>query len=360
MATTKKMIFRDINDIRNQCPSLSWTPRSDELRRRPRVGFLACSYLKIGGTETFHRTLLPELSKQMDIAGFACTGPAGGNPETLGVPYAWGQKAAQRLAQHCDVIVSWGIDGLASVLPGNRPKVIAVHHADVSSDWSNRCILDQLMCIDQIVCVDQFTAKQLKPCGKPVHFIPNAIDPRRLIPTTDSASLKATFDIPDKANVLLFGHRLSPEKRPGLAIEVLKHLPDDWYLVIVGDGRERSHVEQLAADCERIRIVGPCETLANWFQIADCFLSLSTFEGFGISVGEAVAAGVPTVSTRTGIAQWIANTLPIDATASEWAAAIMNAEAITNPQTVLDRYSVTSLVDSWCNVLNSVVKQNAD
>lgn len=355
MTLMRKMLYRGIDDIRRQCHSLSWVPRTSRLSGPVRIGFLSCSYLSIGGTETFHRTLLPELSKRTNISGFVCTGLGGGDPEKLGVPYATGFKAARRLAQHCDVIVSWGIDSLNAVLPEHRPKVISVHHADFSSEWSNRCVIDQLRLTDAIVCVDANTASELSSCGQPVHFIPNAVDPRRLIPTVDSYSLKSQFAIPDDSKILLFGHRLSPEKRPGLAIEILKNLPEDWTLIIVGEGSERSTVEKLGAGCDRIRIVGPCETLANWLQIADCFISLATFEGFGLSIGEAVAAGVPTVSTRTGIAPWIAQTLPVECTAEQWADAVLRAKIITNPQAVLDRYSVTSMVDSWCKLLDSVV-----
>lgn len=325
------------------------------MTRRPdepvRVGFLSAAYMRLGGTETFHRSLLPRLKQVVNVSGFAATGFYGGDGSLLQVPYATGVESAKRLASHCDLLVVWGIQDLATILPEDRPRVIAVHHSDWSSDWNNSLVLNQLEMIDEIVCVNEQTAAELSKCGKPVHFIPNAIDPERVKPSGSHAALREQFQIPRDAKIVLFGHRLSAEKRPQLAVQIARLLPDGWMMVIAGDGQQKNAVENLSSGCDRIRVVGACESLADWLSIADCFLSLSTFEGFGLSVGEALAAGVATVSTATGIAPGLATTLPADSSPAEWASAIVTAKPLVEPEVILERYSVHRMVSAWADVI---------
>lgn len=317
----------------------------------PRVGFLSAAYLPVGGTETFHRTLLPRLRRVANIAGFVATAFYSGDGSQLQVPYASGIDAAKQLAAFCDIVVAWGISNLCEVLPQNRPHVIAVHHADWSSDWSNDVIRNQLGMIDQIICVNQDTANKIASFGKPTHWIPNAIDPSRIIPSGHQSELRAQHGISAQSKIVFFGHRLSAEKRPVLAVEIARQLPDDWVMVIAGDGSLQSSVAAAAAGCDRVRVVGPCESLADWLAISSCFLSLSTFEGFGLSIGEAMLAGVPTVSTSTGIAPGLATTLPTDSTAAEWANAIVKASVQTDPQIIADKFSVERMVSAWSKVI---------
>ena len=321
-----------------------------------RVGFISAAYMTIGGTETFHRALIPRLKDSVDITGFVATGFFGGDGSLLQVPYLTGMGAAMHIANTCDTVVVWGLDCLREILPKQIPCVIAVHHSDQSSDWTNSQILNQLDLIDEIVCVNEGTAKHIATFGKPTHYIPNAIDPERIKPSGQQEALRGIHGIPAASKIVLFGHRLTEEKRPALAVEIARQLPHDWVMVIVGDGHERPAVEAAAANCDRVRIVGAVESMADWLAISDCFLSLSTLEGFGLSIGEAMAAGVPTVSTPAGIAPGLATTLPTDSTAKEWADAIVTAKRTVEPAVILDRFSVQRMVDSWASILKTITQ----
>lgn len=327
--------------------------KADAAGNALRVGFLSATYMEIGGTETFHRSLLPRLKNAVNVAGFVATAFHGGDGAKLQVPYATGIDAARQLATACDVVVVWGIQHIASILPANRPRVIAVHHSDWSSEWNNNLVLTQRDLIDEVICVNEHAAAELASRGLPVYYIPNAIDPERVTPSGKQFELRSKHQIPDALKIVLFGHRLNIEKRPLLAVEIAQQLPDDWVMVIVGDGRQRVTVEAASVGCDRVRIVGACDSLADWLSISDCFLSLSTFEGFGLAIGEAMAAGVPTVSTPTGIAPGLATTLPADSTAEQWAYAIVNAKARVQPAEILDRFSVAKMVDAWSKIVNS-------
>lgn len=318
----------------------------------PRVGFLSASYMLSGGTETFHWTLLPRLRDRVNVVGFVATAIVGGDGGLLQVPYATGLRAARELAENSDILVAWGIDCLRDIVPTNRPKVINVHHSDWSSYWSNNLALGQLDVVDEIVCVNEDVAHRLqRACGKPSHYIPNAIDPARILPSGQQSQLRSQFGIAPDAKIVLFGHRLALEKRPALAVEIAKRLPAGWVMVIAGDGAEKTKIEKLAAGCDRVRLVGRVDSLADWLSISACFLSLSTLDGFGLAIGEAMVAGVPTVSTPVGIAPGLAITLPTESTASEWAAAISDSAAWVQHAGMADKFSVERMVSAWVDIL---------
>lgn len=77
----------------------------------------------------------------------------------------------------------------------------------------------------------------------------------------------------------------------------------DWDLEIYGIGPQRNFLEHLAEDLAapgRIRVCGfsndPYDVLAN----ADIFVSASWIEGFGNSIWEAMACGVPVIAIDAG------------------------------------------------------------
>jgi N-acetyl-alpha-D-glucosaminyl L-malate synthase BshA len=82
---------------------------------------------------------------------------------------------------------------------------------------------------------------------------------------------------------------------------VNKQIPSK--LLFVGDGPERASAEQLCRKlntCDDVRFVGKQEQMEDILAIADLFLLTSEYESFGLAALEAMAAGVPVVSTNAG------------------------------------------------------------
>jgi L-malate glycosyltransferase len=74
-------------------------------------------------------------------------------------------------------------------------------------------------------------------------------------------------------------------------------------LLFVGDGPERPVAESLARELglfDAIRFVGKQEQMEDILAVADLFLLPSEYESFGLAALEAMAAGVPVVSTNAG------------------------------------------------------------
>jgi N-acetyl-alpha-D-glucosaminyl L-malate synthase BshA len=74
-------------------------------------------------------------------------------------------------------------------------------------------------------------------------------------------------------------------------------------LLFVGDGPERGPAEDLSRQLgifDHVRFVGKQEQMEDILAIADLFLLTSDYESFGLAALEAMAAGVPVVSTNAG------------------------------------------------------------
>ncbi|HEX4875870.1 MAG TPA: N-acetyl-alpha-D-glucosaminyl L-malate synthase BshA [Chitinophagaceae bacterium] len=83
--------------------------------------------------------------------------------------------------------------------------------------------------------------------------------------------------------------------------EVQKQIPSK--LLFIGDGPERSTAEDLSRELgifDEIRFVGKQEQIEDILAIGDLFLLTSEYESFGLAALEAMAAGVPVVSTNAG------------------------------------------------------------
>jgi glycosyltransferase involved in cell wall biosynthesis len=108
--------------------------------------------------------------------------------------------------------------------------------------------------------------------------------------------------------IILMAARLSHEKNVDLAIEALgvalKKNPG-LGLIIVGSGPEEKRLKRRikALGLEKNIIFEPWTAdLASYYKSADVFLLTSNYEGWGLAVVEAMAAGCPVVMTDVGCA----------------------------------------------------------
>ncbi|MEO6917001.1 MAG: N-acetyl-alpha-D-glucosaminyl L-malate synthase BshA [Chitinophagaceae bacterium] len=82
---------------------------------------------------------------------------------------------------------------------------------------------------------------------------------------------------------------------------VIKEVPSK--MLFVGDGPERPVAEAMCRElnlCDHMRFVGKQEQMEEILAISDLFLLTSDYESFGLAALEAMAAGVPVISTNAG------------------------------------------------------------
>jgi glycosyltransferase involved in cell wall biosynthesis len=100
--------------------------------------------------------------------------------------------------------------------------------------------------------------------------------------------------------------RLSSEKRVEWLVRAFAALVDrfpDWDLEVYGHGAQRNFLEHLGEDLAppgRIRICGFTHEAFQVLAGADIYVSASWIEGFGNSIWEALACGVPVIAIDAG------------------------------------------------------------
>lgn len=96
-----------------------------------------------------------------------------------------------------------------------------------------------------------------------------------------------------------FAGRLSAQKNPGFLMEIfaqIRHRRENTVFLVAGDGDLKAYTEQRARELGisgYVKFLGRREDLNQLYQAMDCFVLPSLFEGLGIVLIEAQAAGLP-------------------------------------------------------------------
>lgn len=102
----------------------------------------------------------------------------------------------------------------------------------------------------------------------------------------------------DVLELLTIGDLNSPRKGIDVAIDAMRTVPDlRSRLTIVGEGEQRSDLEERARDDPRIRFVGslPPDRVTQAYEEADVFLFPTRADVFGLVLAEAMGAGLATI-----------------------------------------------------------------
>lgn len=141
---------------------------------------------------------------------------------------------------------------------------------------------------------------------KDIKVIPNFInlDIYKKISNRETVCLKEKLSA-NGEKILVHTSNFRALKRVDDAIRVFKKINDKMpsKLLLIGDGPKRSKCEYLAKDlgiAENVKFYGEQESFTEILSVADLFLMPSQSESFGLSALEAMACGVPVVSSNAG------------------------------------------------------------
>jgi glycosyltransferase involved in cell wall biosynthesis len=191
--------------------------------------------------------------------------------------------------------------GLAGRMAGVPRVVVRIGlESDVPRNAKYRFAFRRL--VDHVVVV----AERLRPAYEAlpgygaarVSAIPNAVHPpaRRL----PRGFLRASLGIAPDAPVVGAVARLATQKRLDRLLDAMARLPGDVHCIVAGDGPGEHELRQQAAACgiaERVHFLGYHGEVGDVLDALDVFAVTSAQEGMSNAMLEALAAGVPVVST---------------------------------------------------------------
>lgn len=212
------------------------------------------------------------------------------------------------------------LGGLADVFAGHTRRLhfdALIHHPLTDETGIDRARAQQWLedesravaLTERVITTSRFTAHRLDVLGihhGRVHVIPPGCTPRPL--ATGSSG-----DVP----VLLCVASLTPRKAQHHLLDALARLTDrPWYCRLVGPtDLDPGYATAIAAQrdqlalADRVEMHGAIDAdqLDAIYRAADLFTLPSVYEGFGMVISEAVAYGLPIVTTTGGA---LATTLP--------------------------------------------------
>jgi len=224
-----------------------------------------------------------------------------------------------------------------------------------------------------IACASEAIAASLRAwiphVNQKITVIPNGIDVEKFQQAT--AVSRASIGIKDGNCVLLYVASFQPRKDHGTLLRAMARITD-VDLVLAGDGNLRAQFERQAESlgiARRVHFLGCRNDVAGLLKMADIYVHAPTFEGFGIAVAEAMAAGKPIIASNVpGLAQVLGEAGVLVPPADSVALATGIRRLIESPErraqlagAAMQRsrqFSIENTVDAYIDLYSSVLSTN--
>ncbi len=215
--------------------------------------------------------------------------------------------------EHLHVHFATAAANVGLVLKAFHPCTLSftVHGPDEFYDAKGQWLSEKIAAVDFLVCIGRFARSQMMQLSPGRHWhkfeiCPLGVDPDLFIPTSHK-------DTEDPFTILCVG-RLTPAKGQRVLIEACRLMQDrklDFRLVMVGAGPDEADLKARVMElglAPLVEFTGPLnqDQVMKHYARADAFALPSFAEGIPVVLMEAMASGVPCVTTRiTGIPELI-------------------------------------------------------
>ncbi|HEX4241929.1 MAG TPA: glycosyltransferase family 4 protein [Steroidobacteraceae bacterium] len=172
--------------------------------------------------------------------------------------------------------------------------------------------------VDRYVAISAEIRGKLEQAGiaaDRIVAVPNGIDMERygMVSTEAKGALRRALGLPPGALLMIYTGRLAVSKGVMTLIEAWRELAPEFpaaHLLLVGTGRGSfddcepallAYIDRHAL-ARTVTLTGSVPNVHEYLKASDLFVFSSDYEGFSLSILEAMSVGLPLVSTRVGIA----------------------------------------------------------
>lgn len=274
--------------------------------------------LEFGGAERLMVDLLPrlrDLGNEVELAVFKCSKTSfykqleeqgiiiHGFSETEGVYNYKHIFRLKKLMKDYDVVHTHNTacQMFAALGKTSRNKLVTTEHSTSTRRRNYRFFryIDKWMYsrYDKIICISEPSEDNLRNYignDYPIVTIYNGIDVSRF---ANSGTIN--LGMPGcKLVTMVAGFRY--EKDQPTVIRAMKHLPEDYHLLLVGDGEKRSEIENLIGELKlksRVHLLGIRNDIPQILHSSDVVVMSSHREGLSLSNVEGMSSGNPFVAS---------------------------------------------------------------
>ncbi len=187
---------------------------------------------------------------------------------------------------------------VVSIMGGELARLPAIGYGGGLTRYGRWITREALKRADRVHVVSGYVDRLLDMAGV-------AVEKRTRIPLGVDAERFRPSGMAYEPGRLICAASLIPVKNHALLLNALVHLPDVT-LDLVGDGTDRRKLEQLAAElhiADRVQLRGaqPHTAMPALLESAALHILTSYHETFALSIAEAAAVGVPSISTNVGM-----------------------------------------------------------
>jgi len=201
-----------------------------------------------------------------------------------------------------DIIHAHNIPSAKAMKNAKGKKILTLHgifseqidmlHGKTTGKFSKKYENSALEWADAITVVSKDAQEHYKKLGFNTHHIPNAIDIDSL-----PESSKKLFE-----KQIIYVGRLSKEKGILELLQIVKDLPSDINLVILGNGPNENEVKLASKQQENLHYLGylPPEKTIPLLRGSDMLIQPSLIEGISSTILEAMACKTAIIATNVG------------------------------------------------------------
>lgn len=216
-----------------------------------------------------------------------------------------GRWMQQQAITHLHVHFATAAASVASLVKTVFPVTLSmtVHGPDEFANVRDENFAEKVQATDFVVCISHFARSQTMQHSAPANW--SKLEVARLGVDPSLYATAAGSKAGEAFTILCVG-RLTPAKGQHLLLEAvarLKHEGEHVRLVLIGDGPDRASLEQLAASHNLGAAAVFCGALNQdevraAYQRCDAFVLPSFAEGIPVVLMEAMAFGLPCVTSR--------------------------------------------------------------